>query len=91
VALKWNEAFFRQTLKSPQARSLATGAAQEIAGDARASAPVDSGEYRDLIDVEVSETENRVVATVIARARHSMIVEARTGNLARSLMRNARG
>jgi len=58
--------------------------AERVAGTARASAPVDSGWYRDSIDVE-DDTTDRAVSRVVASAPHAHLVEARTGNLARAL------
>lgn len=86
-----NEGYFRTLAKSPAVRDAVVDAAEEIAYDARASAPVDTGQYRDAIDVEVDETEHRVVARVVAKARHSLLVESKHGTLGRALMRNARG
>lgn len=58
--------------------------AQAVAGRARAGAPVESGEYRNRIEVE-SATTDRAVERVVARARHSAVVEAKTGNLKRAM------
>lgn len=58
--------------------------AERVAAQARATAPVDSGQYRDSIHVE-SDTTDRVVERVVADAPHAMVVESRTGNLARAL------
>jgi hypothetical protein len=58
--------------------------AERVAAAARASAPVDTGEYRDSITV-TSETTDRAVARVVARDRKGHVIESRTGNLARAL------
>ena len=58
--------------------------AERVAATARATAPVDTGEYRDSITV-VSEVTDRVVSRVVARDPKSHIIEARTGNLSRAL------
>lgn len=91
MTMHMNEAYIRDLATSAPVRAAVVEAAEEIAGDARAEAPVDTGEYRDRIVVEVEETENRVVARVIAKAPHSMLVESKHGTLGRALMRNARG
>jgi len=76
-------------------RDLLTGAevlaplmeiADKAAGKARATAPVDTGAYRDRIEVEVDETD-RTVVRVVAHDPKSSLVEARTGNLKRALGR----
>lgn len=89
--MRFNESFISNLGKSPAVRAIVEEATERIAADARAAAPVDSGEYRDEIRTEYTETENRVVGHVVAGARHSMLVESREGTLARALMRNARG
>lgn len=58
--------------------------AQEVLARAQASAPVASGAYRDSLHVETDHTD-RMVKRVVADAPHAMVVEANTGNLARSL------
>lgn len=58
--------------------------AQESAARARASAPVASGGYRDSIRVETDHTD-RMVKRVVADVPYAMVVEANTGNMARSL------
>lgn len=58
--------------------------AQEVLARAQASAPVASGAYRDSLHVETDRTD-RMVKRVVADAPHAMVVEANTGNLARSL------
>lgn len=58
--------------------------ADRVAAQARSTAPVDTGAYRDSITVEVAETD-RTVVRVVAKDRKSHVIEARTGNLARAL------
>lgn len=91
MPMTFNEAYIPGLGKSAGVRAQVVDAAEHVAASARASAPVDSGEYQAEIRVEVSETEYRVVATVVAGAKHSMLVESRTGNLSRALQRSARG
>ena len=58
--------------------------AETRAERARANAPVASGAYRDSIHVETDHTD-RMVKRVIADVDYAMVVEANTGNMARSL------
>lgn len=82
--IKINRRGAAELLKSPEVRALVRPHAERVAARAKASAPVDSGEYQEKIGVE-SDTTDRVVERVVARAAHSLIVEAKTGNLARAL------
>ena len=83
----------RVVLSSPGVRGLLDDArvraelarrADAIVAAAHASAPVQTGAYRASIHRE-SATTDRAVERVVADAPHALIVEARTGNLARAL------
>jgi hypothetical protein len=71
-------------LKSEPVRALLRDEAEKVADRARSSAPVASGDYKDSIRVE-SATTDRAVERVVATAPHALVVEAKTGNLARAL------
>lgn len=60
------------------------GKAQEVLARAQASAPVASGAYRESLHVETDRTD-RMVKRVVADVPYALVVEANTGNLARSL------
>lgn len=79
-----NRAGVRTLLRSEEVRALLTPHAEQTAARARASAPVDTGAYRASIHVEHATTD-RAVERVVADAPHALLVEARTGNLARAL------
>jgi hypothetical protein len=83
--MKFNESFFDQLGGSSRVRAIVTQKAEQVAARARATAPVDTGDYVNGIHVEVKESAHRVVATVVASSEHSMIVESQTGNLRRAL------
>lgn len=74
----------RELLNSDGVRALLVQRAEAVAARARATAPVESGAYRDGITVQTVTTD-RVVARVGSTAPHAHLVEARTGNLARAL------
>lgn len=74
-----------EVLKSPALAAMLKKKAEAVAATARATAPVESGAYRDSIVVEVDQHPTRVVVHVAAKARHAHLVEANTGNLARAL------
>ena len=63
--------------------------AERIAAQARSDAPVASGDYRDSIHVESDLTapgrKQRRRSRVVAGSDHALVVEAKTGNLARSM------
>lgn len=74
-----------EALSQPAMRRELQGIVDRIASAAEATAPVQSGEYRDGIHAEVDDRWVRPRGKVYAEAEHSMAVEAKTGNLARAL------
>lgn len=79
-----NSSGMRKLLLSDQIRPPLREVAERIASEARRTAPVDTGAYRDGIDVEDATTD-RAVARVVSRDRKTPIVEAKTGNLKRAM------
>ena len=51
--------------------------------EAEATAPVDSGDYVDSLEIQVDHTD-RVAVRVVGKARHSHLVETQAGTLARA-------
>lgn len=76
--------FFDWLGVQPGVDKLTEQGAELVAQKARATAPVDSGEYLESIGVEKSPRGGRVTYRVIADSDHGLAVEARTGNLARA-------
>ena len=85
MAMKWNESFFSKLGHSPEVTALIRGKAESVAARARATAPVDTGEYRDSISVRIRSAATRNVALVVADDEKAMLIESKTGNLARAL------
>ncbi|QJU52931.1 HK97 gp10 family phage protein [Herbiconiux sp. KACC 21604] len=84
--MKFNNAFFEELGNSAGVVDLVKQAAEDVAATARATAPVDSGAYRDSIHVEViPNRKTRTVALVVADDPKTMLIESKTGNLARAL------
>lgn len=81
----FNSKAAEELLKSSEVRRMLRQRAEAVAARARASAPVgDTGDYRNSIAVE-SATTDRAVERVVARDRKALIIESKTGNLARAL------
>lgn len=83
--MAYNDAFFERLGKSPGVTSLCVDVANKVLSAAQASAPVDEGDYRDGLRVEVKTAENRNVAVVVGSDGKTMLIESKTGNLARAL------
>ena len=88
--MKCNNKFFDDLLSSPPVEALVVDAAERVANIARSTAPVDSGDYRNSIKV-TKKHQKRVVGLVQATDEKAMIIEARTGNLARAVRSAGRG
>jgi hypothetical protein len=82
--IRLNHSEMGKLLKSDQMRPPLRTEAVKAATRAQMSAPVDTSEYRNGIVVR-PDTTDRAVERVVATAPHSLIVEARTGNLKRAL------
>lgn len=91
MAFKQNQAGFQKLAHSRQVANVCKKYADVVAGIARASAPVDTGEYAGGIHAIIEDHPSRVTAQVVASDPKSLIIESRTGNLARALNAVKRG
>lgn len=89
--MEFNSSFFEKLGRSPEVTALCVSKAEQVAGIARSAAPVDSGDYRDEIRVEVQPRSDRNAAVVVASDWKSLLIESKTGNLARALKAVGRG
>lgn len=71
-------------LKSSGVRAELTRRMGGALSAAKASAPVATGAYRDGLHIEQATTD-RAVVRIVGSTDHDLVVEANTGNLARSL------
>lgn len=81
----FNERFFDEILRSAQVDGLCRAKADQALAVARATAPVDTGAYRDGLAVEPRESAHRRSWRVVGHDPKTLLIEARTGNLARAL------
>lgn len=90
--MDFNNAFFENLANSPAVVGLCVEAANRIASVAKTTGPKDSGDYVNSIHVEVvPHRQIRAVALVVADDEKSMLIESRTGNLARAIKGAGRG
>ncbi|QZY52920.1 HK97 gp10 family phage protein [Leucobacter tenebrionis] len=80
-----DQAWFDQALRMPGVEALVDEVADEALAAAKASAPVDSADYKKSIRKRYRQARYRRVALVEATDPKSLLIEAKTGNLARSL------
>ncbi|OOB90745.1 hypothetical protein [Rathayibacter sp. VKM Ac-2630] len=86
----FNQQFFNEVLRSAPVEKLTDDAAQRALAAAKASAPVDSGAYRDKLRLVHRNSRRRRVSRVLGTDAKTMLIESKTGNLARAL-KAARG
>ncbi|WOH20129.1 HK97 gp10 family phage protein [Paenarthrobacter sp. GOM3] len=85
--MEFNDKFFEEIGKSAGVTQICKEVAEKVLATAQASAPVDEGAYRDGLHVEVKAVEKRNVALVVGSDPKTMLIESKTGNLARALNR----
>jgi hypothetical protein len=84
MVVKFNNAFFEELSVSEPVTALCVDAAERIAEIARNGVNKLTGDYANGIGVAVKR-QKRSVALVIASDPKSLIIESKTGNLARAL------
>lgn len=80
-----NRAGIGRILNSTEVRAMLRDRVKAVAGTARATAPVESGEYRDSIEAVVEQHKDRPVGRAYARSDHSTAVESIHRTLGRAL------
>lgn len=83
--IEFNPRFFETALRHPKVQRVTDAAGQRALAKAKSSAPVDSGAYRDSLHIEHHESRYRRTTRVVADDPKALLVESKTGNLARSL------
>lgn len=85
TSIEFNERFFETILRQPKVENIVDAAAERALAKARADAPVDSGDYRDGLHIEHHESRYRRVTRVVGSDEKTLLIESKTGNLARAL------
>lgn len=88
--MKFNDRYFEDLLNSAEVDQLTKAAATEVRKNARASAPVDQGDYKRGIVLRRKQARHRPVWLVVGTDPKTLLIEAKTGNLLRALRRRQR-
>ena len=83
--MQWNENYFNELGTSAPVVNQLMDKGEEVADNARAFAPVDTGEYAANITVTRRRAAHREIVVVTADVPHAAIVESRNGTLAKAL------
>jgi hypothetical protein len=89
--MQFRDRVFEELGKSAGMENLLASEAKPVAATARATAPVDEGDYRDGIRIRIVERRYRLVALVVGEDWKTILVESKTGNLARALKKHKKG
>lgn len=84
-SVHFNESYFDSLLQSAEVEALCMSKAQQALKVAQATAPVDTGAYRDGLKIEVRKSAHRKSFRVVGTDKKTILVECKTGNLVRAL------
>lgn len=91
VEVTFNQRFFDEIMRSAGVQSLQKQVADRVLARAKATAPYNTGDYRDGLRIRKAERRYRTAYLVEGTDRKTLLVEAKTGNLARALKAVGRG
>lgn len=85
VTVKFNDRYFDEILNSAGVKAMTRRAAEKTLEYAKAHAPVDSGDYRDGLQIEEVKHAHRTTCMVVGTDKKTLLVESKTGNLRKAL------
>lgn len=80
-----NPRFFETVLRQPRVERLVDDIGETALTNARTSAPVETEAYRNGLHIEHHESRFRRTTRVVGSDDKTMLIESKTGNLARAL------
>lgn len=83
--VEFNDKFFEEMGKSAGVTQLCRERAEAVLAIAKAAAQVDEGDYRDGLEIRVRQGQTRNTVLVVGTDWKTMLIESKTGNLARAL------
>ncbi len=91
ATVKFDQSYFDSIMRSADVQSLEMEAAQRVLSAAQAKAPVKSGDYKAGLRITRAERKYRTAYLIEGTDPKTMLVESKTGNLARALKSAGRG
>ncbi|PPG29647.1 HK97 gp10 family phage protein [Pseudoclavibacter sp. RFBB5] len=88
---EFDESFFQVVAHSPEVTALTRDAADRVADNVRAVAPVDTGDYVESIHVVKTSRDDRSEFAVVSDDPAAIVIESQDAPMARGLIRSARG
>lgn len=81
----FNDSYFEEIGKSAKVTNLCLDVAQKVLAKAKADAPKDTEDYANGLQLQVVQRRFRNAVLVVGTDWKTLIIEAKTGNLARAL------
>lgn len=91
TGIKYDKQFFDTAMRLPGVKALQEEAGNKALARAKSSAPVDSGAYKRGLSMRWVRRRYRDALLVEGTDPKTLLIEAKTGNLARSLKSAGRG
>ena len=85
VMVKFNDRYFDELMNSAGVKAMTRRPAEMPLEYAKAHAPVDTGAYRDGLQIEEVKHAHRTTCMVVGTDPKTLLVESRTGNLRKAL------
>lgn len=85
TVVEFNQVYFDQIMRSAGVEKLSDEAAEKALAIAKATAPVDTGSYKEKLAIEHYDAGYRRTTRVVGTDPKTLLIEAKTGNLARAL------
>lgn len=85
TSVEFNPHYFETVLRQPKVEALSDAAGNRALAAAKASASVDSGDYERGLHLDHHESRYRRATRVVGDDDKTMLIESKTGNLARAL------
>lgn len=83
--VEFNPGYFETVLRQSKVEQLTDDAAKRALNSARANAPVDTGAYQRGLRLKHHNSRFRRTSRVVGEDRKTLLIESKTGNLARAL------
>ncbi len=83
--VEFNPRFFEEVLRQPRVERLVDAVAEDALAKMQADAPRDTEEYVNGLHIEHRESRYRRVTRVVGSDGKTLLIESKTGNMARGL------
>jgi hypothetical protein len=83
--VEFNERYFESVLRQPKVEALTDAVAERALSAAKSNAPVDTADYQRGLHLEHYNSRYRRTTRVVGSDEKTLLLESKTGNLARAL------